>query len=250
MRRWIVSGVMAASVAAPRAGAQLSSAELFVDIDAGVSATDMNIPTDGDSFSDGPRTSDIFLGSGSIPWDVQAAAGAGSATSVGQIQYLATTTSQIYARGDFEFITSVGGDAAALGGFDAGVSIRFQVAIETPYTITGFVSTAQALDGPQVVSCQINGTILAGDTRATPLAAGTYLIDAQRTLFPGETAVLECSAAASGGQNDANTLAWEVTVNGLPEPGPALATLTGVGTIAALARRRRPARAGSRAGCG
>ena len=250
MCRWIVSGIAALGVAAPGAEAQLSSAELFVDIDAGVSATDMNIPTDTDTFSNGPITSDIFLGSGSIPWNLQAADGAGAATTVGQVQYLATTTSQIFARGDFEFLTSAGGDAAALGGFDAVVSIRFQVAVETPYTVTGFVSTAQALDAPQVVSCQINGTILAGDTRATPLAAGTYLIDAQRTLFPGETAVLECSAAASGGQNASNTLAWEVTVNGLPEPESALATLTSVGAIAALARRRRPSRAGSRAACG
>jgi hypothetical protein len=129
------------------------------------------------------------------------------------------------------------------------VWIRFQVAVQISYTISGFVSTAQALDAAEVAGCQINGTILAGDTRATPLAAGTYRIQAERTLFPAETAVLECSAAASGGQNDSDALAWELTVNGLPEPESALATRTSVGTIAARAslRRWRSSRAGSRA---
>ena len=93
----------------------------------------------------------------------------------------------------------------------------FRVAAPTAYTLTGYVSTAVALDEPEVASCQINGVVLAGDTRATPLPAGTYPILDERFLYPEETASLECSAKSSGALGESNEVAFEVAVNGLPE---------------------------------
>ncbi len=239
MARFALCSVAVVALGAMPASAQLSSAELFVNIDAGVSASDMNSPLVSDSFSDGPRTFDVFLASGNIPWDLQVESGGGEAETEGQIEYLATTTSQIFARGDFTMRAAAASPASALAGFDAVMSISFEVETQTTLSLTGFVSTGRELSNPEVVVCQFNGQVLAGDSRATPLAAGTFTFDVERGLFPEETAVIECSAASSGGQANSNTLAWEVTVNGLPEPETTLGTLVGVGALGALARRRR-----------
>ena len=236
--RLVCFGAVGLGLLAPSAEAQLSSAEMFVNVHAGVSAVDMDVPQSNDSFQDGPRTLDILLDSGSIPWDVQAAAGGGAATSDGLLRYLATTTSQIYSHGDFSMLSSAEFPAAALAGFDAVMSISFQVATQTTFTITGFVSTGRALDDPEVVNCQYNGVVLAGDTRATPLAAGTYVFQEEHTLYPLETGVLGCSAASSGGMSDSNALTWDVAVNDLPEPGTAAGTLAAVAALGALARSR------------
>lgn len=232
----------AAVLAAPRADAQLTSAELYVNVDAGASAFDEGVPSDVQSFSDGPRTEDVFLLGGTIPWHLQAVAGGGSASTMGEIVYLATNTSQIFTRGDFTMGAAAAAPAAALAGFDVVLSISFQVENATTYTLSGYVQTGRELDGPEIVACQIDGVVLAGDSRATPLPAGTYAIDAQRTLYPGETAVLQCAAASSGGSGDSNALAWEVAVEGLPEPGAAASTLLCVGSLAAVGRIRRGAR--------
>ena len=96
----------------------------------------------------------------------------------------------------------------------------------------------RALDGPEVVACQYNGVVLAGDSRAEPLAPGVYPIDAERTLYPGEVGSLECAAASSGGQSDSNTLEWQVAVEGLPEAESGTGMLAAGGTLAAIKRRR------------
>lgn len=235
----LLVGVIGLAFGSGRAAAQLSSAELFVNIDAGVSATDEGIPTSFDNFSDGPRNADIFLNSGNIPWNLFAHAGGGTAETNGLLTYLATNTSQIYSRGDFDFEALASTPAAALAGFDAVMGINFQVATQRTFTISGFVSTLHDLDGPEVVNCQYNGVILAGDDRFATLPAGTYFFDVERTLYPLETGALGCSAASSGATADSNTLVWDVTVTGLPEPGPALGTFAAMATLEALRRSCR-----------
>lgn len=229
---------LAAALGAAPAHAQLSSAVFFVDADAGVVAVDENVPLEDDLFFDGPRSADVFLQSGTIPWDLFVAAGGAQAGTIGTIEYVATNTSQIFLRGQFSYSALASFPASATAAFDAVVRMDFRVAVPTAYTLTGYVSTAVALDDPEVASCQINGVVLAGDTRATPLPAGTYPILADRFLYPEETASLECSAKASGALGDSNELAFEVAVNGLPEPDAALASLAGVGSVALLGRRR------------
>ena len=54
-----------------------------------------------------------------------------------------------------------------------------------------------------------------------------HVVDPARGVL-GETGTLGCSAASSGGTADANTLVWEVAVNHLPEPGPALKAFRGL----------------------
>jgi hypothetical protein len=230
------------AIAALPAHAQLTSAELSLNIDAGVSADDVEFPFETQSFSDGPRNEDIFLESATIPWDIFVASGGAQSGSTGQLTYLATNTSQIFTRGEFDFSALAAPPASAIAGFDAVLSIDFQVAVTTTFTITGHVSTVRALDAPEVISCQYNGVVLAGDSRATPLTAGTYVIDAERTLYPDETGSLECAAASSGALTDGNTLVWEVAVNGLPEPGSALASIAACISLASLARRRSGSR--------
>lgn len=232
----LLVGIVGLAFGSGRATAQLSSAELFVNIDAGVSATDEGNPTESDSFSDGPRNANIFLNSGNIPWSLFVSAGGGTAESNGSLTYLATNTSQIYSRGDFDFEALASTPAAALASFDAVMGINFQVATQRTLTISGFVSTLFDLEGPEVVNCQYNGVILAGDDRFSTLPGGTYFFDVERTLFPGETGALGCSAASSGADAESNTLVWDVTVTGLPEPGPALGSLV---AVVSLALRRR-----------
>lgn len=252
MRTIRVAGLVAVTAllvgGARPAGAQLASAELFVNVTAGASATDMNLPTDTESFSDGPRTTDIFLGSGTIPFDLQAISGGGRADADGQINYLATTSSQISASGNFVFMASAAAPAAALAGFDAVFKITFTVAATTPYTLTGHVSTGRALSAPEVVACQVNGTVLAGDSRATPLAPGTYPFLAERVASAGEPIFIECDAASSGGTSDVNTVTWEFTANFGP------ITPTTSTTLVPLTRRQcrkacRQAKAACRTAC-
>lgn len=248
-RSAVLVGVAWLAFRAGPAAAQLSTAELYVDINAGVSATDEGIPTHSDSFDDGPRYADIFLKSGNIPWNLFVHAGGATAETNGLLSYLATNTSRIYSRGDFDFEALGAPPASALAGFDAVMGIAFQVATQRTFTISGFVSTAVALEGPEVVNCQYNGVVLAGDDRFATLPAGTYFFDVERTLFPGETGALSCSAASSGATAEANTLVWDVTVTGLPEPGPAHGALAAAIALGLLRSRgrSRPVAIGRRA---
>lgn len=237
--RLLVSfGAMALVCAAPRAGAQLTSASLFADLNGGVMASAEGFPLDSKSYLPPLISEDIFLESDTITWDLFAVSGGAEATSTGEFTYLATNTSQIFTRGEFFMEALAAPPLAGIASFDAAMSIDFAVAVQTTFTITGFVSTTRALDGPEVVSCQYNGVVLAGDTRATLLDAGTYMFQVERTLFPFESGSLDCSAASSGAAADSNRLIWEVVVSGLPEPGALLASLAGVGALAAIRQRR------------
>jgi hypothetical protein len=229
---------VALAFAAPRADAQLTSASLSADLNGGVSASQEGFPLDSKSFLPPLISEDIFLESDTIPWDLFAVSGGGEATSTGEFTYLATNTSQIFTRGEFFMEALAAAPAASSASFDASMSIHFQVAVQTTFTITGFVSTTRALDEPEVVGCQYNGVVLAGDTRATPLDAGTYTFQVERTLFPFESGSLDCAAASSGAIADSNRLIWEVVVSGLPEPGALLASLTAVGALTGLRRWR------------
>lgn len=231
-------GAVALVSAVPDATAQLSSAALFADLNGGVMASEEGFPLDSKSFLPPLISEDIFLESDTITWDLFAVSGGGEATSTGEFTYLATNTSQIFTRGEFFMEALAASPASSIASFDAAMSIDFQVAVQTTFTITGFVSATRALDAPETVNCQYNGVVLAGDTRATLLDAGTYLFQVERTLFPFESGSLDCSAASSGALADSNRLIWEVVVSGLPEPGAMLASLGAVGMLAALARRR------------
>jgi hypothetical protein len=217
----------------PRASAQLVRAEAFLDVDAGVSASGPENPLESETFSNGPRSFDLLGVDDSIGWNLNVTAG-GQAETVGTIDYRAITTYEIVTTGDFSFATLASPPVSALGGFDATLRIDFEVASVVTFLLSGEVSTRRDLDAPEVVACTYNGVVLAGDTRATPLGAGTYAFSVERTLFPGEVGSLQCAAASSGGLTDLNELTWRATVEGLdpvPEPGALLASF---GALAAL----------------
>lgn len=224
-------------VASPRAHAQLSAAEMFVNIQAGVMAVGDEEPLHSDSFAEGPRNEDIFLKSGTIPFDLFVASG-GQAQSEGQLVYLATNTSEILTTGDYSIHAFATSPDSAIASFDAIFAVDFEVAVQATFTIDGYVSTTRDLSSSEIAACQYNGVILAGDTRATPLPAGTYPFHVERTLYPGEVGSLQCAAAASGATADSATVTWHAAVEGLPEPGATLASLAGLGSVAVLTRRR------------
>jgi hypothetical protein len=199
------------AVTVSRADAQLATAELFVNIDAGTNATDAEGNDDPQAYGQGPQTTNVFLGSGSFPWLLQSVVTGANAKSQGQVDYLAAAT-QVRLAGNFHNEMASAAPAAAAGGFDAVVKITFTVAEQTPFAIAGGVSTGRALSGPEVVTCQLNGTVLAGDTRATPLDAGDYPIVYDSVAFPGETFALECAARSDGGGADASTVGFDATL--------------------------------------
>jgi hypothetical protein len=137
---------------------------------------------------------------------------------------------------------SASSPAASTAGFDAILSSSFQVVERTCFSPAGHVTTGRDLDNPEVVACQYDGTVLVGDSRAAPLAAGIHAFDDEREVFPGETAVVECAAATSGGQSDTDSLSFEFAVNDLdhvPEPGPAACMLAAACALAPRAQQRR-----------
>lgn len=194
------------------AAGQLATAELYVNVTAGATASDMNVPSDTQSFRDGPRTADVLLQSGTISWGLQAIAGGGEADTDGQIHYL-TGASQIAISGTFAFHAAATAPAASMAGFDSGVKVTFQTTNTTPYSLSGHVQTGRDLSDSEVVACQINGRSLAGDTRATPLTAGQYTFVDSGTFSPQESIFVECAAASSGGTSDGNHSEWELTLN-------------------------------------
>jgi hypothetical protein len=238
----VLSG-LGVGLGAPRTEAQLVSADLYRDIHAGISASNApEFPLQQDAFDIAPISSSIFPSSGTIPWNLYLNVGGAEASTDGNIVYLAAS-SQIYTTGNFTMFAGADLPQTAVSDFDAVISISFQVATQTTFTLSGSVSTERALRDEEVVACQYNGVVLAGDSRATPLAPGTYTFDVEHTLYPEETGVLQCAAASSGGMSDANTLTWDVAVNGLPEPGTAAGTLAAVAALAAVARSRAPTQA-------
>jgi len=221
------------------ARADLTSAELYVVVDGYARAGDAEHPYQEATFSDGPRFEDVFLDSGAIPWNLDLTVGGAEAESKGRIEYLAAA-SHILMTGQFEMRTAVFPEASAIADFDAVAKIDFHVDSISTLRIRGHVSASVALDEPEVVSCQWGGTILAGDDRATPLAAGVYYFDVERTLYPypAEIGSIQCSAAAGGGTLDSNTLDYEILVEGLPEAESSAGMLAMGGALAALRRRR------------
>lgn len=209
-----------------RAHAQLATAELYVDIHAATHANDDTPTTDNQTYDRGPETTNGFLGSGTFPWLLQSVVTGASAKSQGQVDWL-TAATQVRLAGSFHNEIESAAPSAASGGFDAVAKITFTVAEQTPFTIAGGVMTGRALDDAEVVACQINGTVLAGDSRATPLAAGSYGITYQSVAYPGESFALECAANSSGGTGDASTVTFEATVTfGDGDGGPATTTTT------------------------
>lgn len=197
--------------------AQVASAELFINATAGTNASDENVPSDPQSFHDGPRTTDITLLSDGIPILLQSHAGGADGKVQGQINYLAAAT-QITTSGTFHVqVGALGEAAAALANVDATLEITFQTAVDTPYHISGHVKSAIDLSNSEVVTCQVNGTVLAGDTRATPLMAGVYPFTRDGTAAANEPISVECAAAWGAGATStvgfSNDLEWELTVN-------------------------------------
>jgi hypothetical protein len=224
--RLVAPAVLLLALAVPRAYAQLASAELFVDIHAATHATDDTPKTDNQTYDHGPTTTDGLLGSGSFPWMLQSVVTDASAKSTGQVDWLAAATQLRLAANVHNEIESAAPSAAS-GGFDAVIKLTFTVSEQTPFTIAGGVSTGRALSDSEVVACQINGTVLAGDSRATPLPAGDYPIDHQGVISPGESFSLECAARSDGGTADASTVGFDATVTfGDGDGGPSSTTTT------------------------
>jgi hypothetical protein len=224
--RFAVASLVVLACAVPRAHAQLATAELFANIHAGTNATDDTPTSDPQAYDHGPTTTDAFLGSGSFPWLLQSVVTGASAKSTGQVDWLAAAT-QVRLAGTFQNDIESTAPSAAAGGFDAIAKITFTVTEQTPYTISGGVHTNRALDEAEVVACQINGRVLAGDSRATPLAAGSYGIAYESVAYPGESLALECAAKSNGGTADANTVTFEATVTfGDGDGGPGTTTTT------------------------
>lgn len=249
MRSFVGILALLLAVTVTRAEAQLASAELFVDINAGTNATNDVPVSDPQSYGVGPQSSNAFLGSGSFPWLLQSVVTGANAKSEGQLDWLATST-QVRLAGNFHNLIAATAPAAALGGFDAVAKITFTVTEQTPFSIAGSVTTGRELSGPEVVACQINGTVLAGDTRATPLAAGSYAIVYDGVIYPGESFALECAAKSDGGSADTNTVTFDATLTF--GEGPATTTTT---TLQPLTKRQckkacKRGAAACRASCG
>ncbi len=224
--RFAVASLVLLAVAVPRAHAQLATAELYANIHAGTHATDDTPTTDNQTYDHGPATTNGFLGSGSFPWLLQSVVSDAMAKSQGQVDWLAAAT-QLRLAGNFHNEIESAAPSAASGGFDAVIKLTFTVTEQTPFSIAGGVSTGRALSDSEVVACQINGTVLAGDSRATPLPAGDYAIDYQGVIYPGETFALECAARSDGGTNDASTVGFDATLTfGDGDGGPGTTTTT------------------------
>jgi hypothetical protein len=249
--RFAAASLALLALAVPRAHAQLATAELYVNIHAATHATDDTPTTDNQTYDHGPTTTDAFLGSGSFPWLLQSVVSDAMAKSQGQVDWLAAAT-QLRLAGNFHNEIESAAPSAASGGFDAIAKLTFTVTQQTPFSIAGGVSTGRALSASEVVACQINGTVLAGDTRATPLAAGDYPIVHQGTIYPGETFSLECAARSDGGTSDASTVGFDATLTFGEGGGPGTTTTT---TLQPLTKRQckkacKQGAAACRASCG
>lgn len=239
-RLFLAFATVAAAFAAERAGAEISAATLYRIESSGAGASAPDFPYQSETSSLGPITTDVYGQSGSDPLDVSVVRGSAYASATGSVSYRTNLVEVRLDSSPLEMRTQAEPPESALASLDAVLQISFQVDVPTTFAIVGHVSSLRDLAVPEVVACQWNGVVLAGDTRATPLAAGTYPFTEERTVYPLETAVVECAAATSGGMTDRSALSFELVARDVsaPEPDAGLATLAALGTLGALTARK------------
>lgn len=191
--------VAVVALGAGPAGAQLVDATLFKNITAGAGAFDDNGPGDNESYANGPSNDPIPFGAQVIAINLVATDGGAQSSVHGQISYQ-VLSSELTAKGFVRHYSKATGElASALAGFDAVMSFRFDASEQSEYRIFGWVKSDRDLSEPELIACQRNGIVLAGDTRATLYPLGLQQFEDVRTIFPNEPVTIECGAVASGG---------------------------------------------------
>ena len=184
---------------ADSAEAQLVDATLFKNITAGAAAFDENPPGVNKNYDDGPSSDPIPFGAQVIPINLVATFGGAESSIHGQIAYQ-VLSSELTAKGFVRHYSKATGEhASASAGFDAVVSFQFDASEQSEYRIFGWVKSDRDLSEPELVACQRNGVVLAGDTRATTYALGLQKFEEVRTIYPNDPVTIECGAVASGG---------------------------------------------------
>lgn len=231
LRRLSFTAALLLTLCAAEARAQVTSVEVYRDVDAGAAASDQNVGGANDPFQFGPNTTVVLSGGGNTTFDVNMDKGGGHSEAHGLIQYL-VSQSEITASGKFTEFTSVIDQASASAGIDATISLKFSVAEKASYRIWGWIQTPKALTDPELLACLRNGVVLAGDSRATPLASGVYMFDQDREIFPEDPVTIECGAACSAAQGQSDDISWRFIIR-FTDAGPTCADPTGDGDTTA-----------------
>jgi hypothetical protein len=214
------------------AHAQIVDTTLHKEISAGAGTFDLNETGPNETLSEGPATDPLPLGTDTLPIHVASHIASASAQVDGDIEYQLFDSELLASARVFHSSRVTNDTASAASGFDAVVQFEFDVSTQSEYRIVGWVSSSRPLLGPELISCQRNGVILAGDTRATPYPGGLQTFDETRTAFPNDPVTILCGAVASGGQTASGTVAWQFAVR-LSDAGPTCTDPNGDGQTTA-----------------
>lgn len=209
-------------LAAPGARAQVTDFDLYRTATASVTAVDLNLPQDSDTFSLPAESAPILSNGGDVPFDLSAASGGASAFASGRIQYLVSGNA-VSLTGTFHEQTDGTGTAVGRAEIDLVFKISWRATQRVPYRVSGYVQTSKTLAYlTDFLACQYGGTVLAG---LPDLAVGGPT-EFERTseIFPGETGDVSCRLTHSIGSGDQGDFKWSVSVNFGTGEGPVTTT--------------------------
>ncbi len=214
-----------------RSQAQITGADVYEDLSAGAYASSAGNPTVNDAVTVAGVTTPV-AGSDSknLPIELSAASGGGSSSVSGGTTW-AVAPFQIDASGTFDLTAHGATQATGQAGADSVIAVDFGVETQVPYTVTGTVRTAKALNpSTERLQCQDSGIVLV-DTATASASAGSFVpFERSSTIFPGERRQISCAVikGVAGSEvfpNDDAKLEWTFTV-ALGTGGPATTTTT------------------------